>query len=92
MAFTVCAPLVVELKVKLARPSDKARAEVWVTPSTDTVRVPVGTAALEFEADATEMVTRSLAPEAGVVVAAVSEVVLATGDEDEAPGQAKSKL
>ena len=63
----------------VAEPPESAGGGVTVAPSTVIVRLPVGVAVLELEADATLIVTTSLAPEAGVVVAAESTVVVATG-------------
>jgi hypothetical protein len=75
-----------------AEPFDKGKEELCVTPSTMTVKVPVGVAVLEPEAEATVMVMTSFAPGVGVLVTAESVVVVATGDEEVAPGQASNKL
>jgi hypothetical protein len=69
----------VEENVYVAEPPESAKEEVAVVPSIVIVRVPVGMVVLELEADVTLMVMTSLAPEAGVVVAADSAVVVATG-------------
>ena len=87
----VCEPAVTEEKVYVAEPLVRGRAEVSVAPSTVTVKVPEGLAVLELEADATAIVTMSLAPEAGVKVAAESVVVVAT-DEELVAGHAINKL
>ena len=47
-----------------------------MAPSNAMLKVPVGVAVLELEADATLMVIASFVPEAGVVVTAESAVVL----------------
>jgi hypothetical protein len=62
----------------VAEPPARAREEVTVVPSTAMDRVPVGVVVLELEADATLMLIASVAPEAGVVVAAESAVVVAS--------------
>jgi hypothetical protein len=77
----VCEPAVVDENVYVAEPPESARAEFTVAPSTAMDKLPVGVAVVELEADATLIVMTSLAPEAGVVVAADSAVVVATGAE-----------
>ena len=74
----VCEPAVVEENVYVAVPFDRASEEVTVARSTAMVKVPVGVAVLELEADVTLMVIASFVPEPGVVVAAVSAVLEAT--------------
>lgn len=69
----------------MAEPFESARDEVSVAPSTTTVRVPVGVEVMELDFGATVMVIVSFAPEAGVPVAAESEVVVGSRDE-EGPG------
>ena len=88
MAVTVCAPVTEETKSNAAEPLVSASEEVWVTPSTMTVRVPLGVP----EAETTAIETASFAPGAGVVVLAESVVVVAIGDEELAPGHASNKL
>ncbi len=83
--------MVVEENVYVAEPFDRASEEVSLVPSTTMVKVPVGVAVFELEADATLMVMSSLALEAGVVVAAESVVVVATSEDPEV-GHAISKL
>lgn len=75
----------------MAEPPDRAKEEVSVVPSTTMVKVPVGVAVLDLEADATLMVMTSLAPDPGVVVAADGVVVVATSEEPDV-GHASSKL
>ena len=77
--MTVCDPAIVEEKVYVAEPADRAREEVTLAPSTAIVKVPMGVVVLELEAEATLMVMVSLAPGAGVVVAADSVVDVASG-------------
>ena len=62
----------------MAVPFTKVSAGVCIVPSTVIVTLPVGVAMLELDPDATVMVTTSLVPTAGVVVAAESAVVEAT--------------
>ena len=88
----VCAPVVVEVNVNAAAPLTSASVDVCVVPSTATLSVPVGVAALALEPDATIMVITSLAPAAGVNVAADKVVVLATDDVVLDPGHALNKL
>ena len=76
-----CEPMMVEEKVYVAEPLTRAREEFRPAPSTAMVKVPVGVAVFELEAEATLMVMASFAPDAGVVVAADSVVVEATGVE-----------
>lgn len=75
----------------VADPFVSARDDVAVVPSTTMVKVPVGVAMLELEPEATVMVMRSLAPGAGVIVAAESVVFDTTGAVED-PGHADSKL
>ena len=77
----VCDPVVVEEKVYVADPAVRARDVFTVVPSTAIVKVPVGLVVLELEAEATFIVMASVPPEAGVLVAADSVVVVATGVE-----------
>ena len=74
----VCEPVVVDENGYVAEPFASVRAGVCGAPSTVIVRLPVGVAVLEPDPDATVMVTTSLVPTAGVVVAAESTVVEAT--------------
>ncbi len=76
----------------VAAPPDNAREDVSVVPSTATVKVPVGVAVIELDSEATVMVTRSLAPEAGVPLAADSDVVVAAREEAELAGHAVKRL
>ncbi len=87
----VCVPAVEETKVNAAEPFDKVSG-ASVLPSTTTVTVPVGVAVMAPEADATVTVTASLAPEAGVLVAGESVVVVATEVGAVELAQAESKL
>ena len=75
----------------MAEPFSSANDVVCVAPSTMMVNVPVGVAVLELDPDATVMVMRSLAPGAGVIVAAESVVFDTTGAVED-PGHADSKL
>jgi hypothetical protein len=63
----------------VAVPPTSASDEVCVVPSTAIVNVPVGVAVLEADPEATVIVIASLAPDAGVVVAAETVVFEATG-------------
>jgi hypothetical protein len=78
-------------KVYVADPLASARDDVSVAPSTTMVKVPVGTTVLELEPEATVIVIRSLAPGAGVIVAAESVVFDTTGAVED-PGHADSRL
>ncbi len=91
VAEMVCAPVVAEVNVNAAAPFANASVDVCVVPSTATVSVPVGVTVLALEADATIIVITSLAPDAGVNVAADKVVVLAT-DVAVEPGHALNKL
>lgn len=92
VALMTCDPDVVEEKVYVAEPPESARDDVSVVPSTVTVRVPVGVVVIELDPEATVMVITSLAPEEGVLLAAVREVVVASRDEAELEGHAVSRL
>jgi hypothetical protein len=81
---------VVDEKVYVADPFASARDDVAVVPSTMMVKVPVGVAVLEADAEATVIVMTSFAPGAGVAFAATSVVLEAANFED--PGHAESKL
>ena len=74
------------------RTAERASDDVCVVPSTVMVKVPPGVVESEVESDATVMVMVSLAPEAGVLVAAVSVVVEAVNAETVVAGQAVSSL
>src|SRR5437588_13064798 len=75
----VWAPATVEEKVYVADPFVSVRDGVCVVPSTAMVSVPVGVVVLEVDAEATVMLMASLAPTAGVLVAAESVVFEGTG-------------
>src|SRR2546430_3790868 len=75
----VWAPATVEEKVYVADPFVSVRDGVCVAPSTAMVSVPVGVVVLEVDAEATVMLMASLAPTAGVLVAAESVVFEGTG-------------
>jgi hypothetical protein len=92
VALMTCDPDVVEEKVYVAEPPESARDDVLVVPSTVTVRVPVGVVVMELDSGATVIVITSLAPEEGVLLAAVREVVVASRDEAELEGHAVSRL
>ena len=92
VALMTCDPDVVEEKVYVAEPPARARDDVSVVPSTVTVRVPVGAVVMELDSGATVMVMTSLAPEEGVLLAADSDVVVASRDEVELEGQAVNRL
>jgi len=92
LAVITCAPEVVEEKVYVALPLESAREDVSVVPSTAIVRVPVGVVVTELDSEATVIVMTSLAPEEGVLLAADSEVVVASRDEAELDGQALNRL
>lgn len=87
----MCVPAVEETKVNAAEPFDKVSG-ASVTPSTTTVTVPVGVRVLTLDAEATVTVTASFAPEAGVLVAGTSVVVVATEVGAVVFDQAVSKL
>jgi hypothetical protein len=72
----------VEEKLYAAEPFASVSDEVCVAPSTAIVNVPVGVVVLEADPEATVTVIASLAPDAGVVVAAESIVFDATGCAD----------
>src|SRR5579863_7127624 len=61
-------------------------------PSTTIVNVPVGVVEMDFDSGATAIEMVSLAPEAGVLVAAVSEMIVDSNAEEEPGGQAVSRL
>ena len=63
-----------------------------MVPSTAIVRVPVGVVLMELDSGATVIAMTSLAPEEGVLLAADSEVVVASRDEVELDGQAVNRL
>jgi hypothetical protein len=63
----------------MADPFASVRVGVCVVPSTAIVTVPVGVVVLKVDAEVTVMLMASLAPGAGVLVAAESVVVEATG-------------
>ena len=63
----------------MAEPFASVSGGDWVTPSTVIVTVPVGVAVLEADPEATVMAMASLAPGAGVLLAAESVVFDATG-------------
>jgi len=92
VALMTCDPDVVEEKVYVADPPESARDDVSVVPSTVTVRVPVGIVVTELDSEATVMVITSLAPEEGVLLSAVREVVVASREEAELDGHAVSRL
>src|SRR2546430_16928441 len=75
----VWAPATVEEKVYVADPFVSVRDGVCVAPSTAMVSVPVGVVVLEVDAEATVMLMASLAPTAGVLVAAERVVFEGTG-------------
>ena len=75
----VWGPATVEEKVYVADPFVSVRDGVCVVPSTAIVSVPVGVVVLEVDAEATVMLMASLAPTAGVLVAAESVVFEGTG-------------
>jgi hypothetical protein len=85
VASITCDPDTVDEKVYVAEPFERARDEVSVVPSTTMVRVPVGVEVMDFDSGDTVMVMVSVAPEAGVLVAAVRELVVGSSDE-EGPG------
>ena len=92
VAVMTCAPDEVEENVYVAEPLDSARDDVSVAPSTVTVRVPVGVVVMELDSGVTVMVIMSLAPEEGVLLAATSDVVVASRDVPELDGHAESRL
>lgn len=92
LAVITCAPEVVEEKVYVALPLESAREDVSVVPSTAIVRVPVGVVVMELDSGATVIAMTSLAPEEGVLLAADSEVVVASRNEAEPDVQAVNRL
>ena len=74
--------MVAEEKLYVADPFTKASGEACGLPSTVSETVPVAVVVLEGAAEATEIVMTSLAPGAGVVVAATSVVFEDTGQAD----------
>jgi hypothetical protein len=77
-AVMVCEPTTAEENVYVADPFTKVSAGLCAVPSTVIVTVPVGVNVVEFDPDATVMVMVSVAPAAGVVIAAESVVLEAT--------------
>lgn len=88
----MCAPVVDEEKEYVAEPLERASDVVMVVPSTTTVSVPVGVVVMVLDCGATVIVIVSLAPTAGVVVAAVSAVVVACSEAEDPEGQEVSRL
>jgi hypothetical protein len=84
--------VVVEEKVYVAEPLESEIVGDCVAPSTLIVIDPVGEVVTDVEAEDTLIVMVSLAPEAGVLVAADSVVVEGVKDDEDATGQAASKL
>lgn len=91
VAEIVWDPITIEEKLKVAEPFTSASDEVCVVPSTTIVKVPVGVVVVELDPDATVMVIVSLAPDAGVDVAAARVVFEPTSDVVD-PGQADNRL
>ena len=85
-------PDVVDEKLYVAEPFERAREEVSVVPSTATVNVPVGVVVTELEPETTVIVMISLAPEAGEVVVAESVVRDAPSEDEDVVGQAVRRL
>jgi len=77
-AVMVCEPTTAEENVYVADPFTKVSVGACAVPSTVIVTAPVGVNVVEFDPDATVMVMVSVAPAAGVVVAAESVVFEAT--------------
>lgn len=75
----------------MAEPPESATEEVAAPLSTEIVTVPVGVTDVEVEAEYTLIVMTSLAPTAGVVVAAESDVVEGDREEEDA-GHTESRL
>ncbi len=89
----ICDPEVADENVYCAEPPERLNEEDAVVPSTTMVIVPVGVAVTLEELEETVIVTTSLAPEAGVDVAADKVVVEAASDAlEEDAGQAVSRL
>lgn len=86
-----CAPAAVEENVYVAEPFDRASELVSVVPSTTIVNDPLGVVLIELDSGATVMVMVSFAPEDGVLVAAVSAVMVGFNDDPE-PVQAFIRL
>lgn len=84
--------MVVEEKVYVAEPLESEIVGDCVAPSTLIVIDPVGEVVTDVEAEDTVIVMVSVAPEAGVLVAADSVVVEGVKDDEDAAGQAVSKL
>jgi len=84
--------VVVEEKVYVAEPLESEIVGDCVAPSTLIVIDPVGEVVTDVEAEDTVIVMVSVAPEAGVLVAADSVVVEGVKDDEDAAGQAVSKL
>jgi len=77
-AVMVCEPTAAEENVYVADPFTRVSAGLCTAPSTVIVTVPVGANVVELDPDATVMLMVSVAPAAGVVVAAESDVFEAT--------------
>ncbi len=84
-----CDPEVEDENVYCAEPPERFNEEDVVVPSTTMVIVPVGVVVTLEELEATVIVTTSLAPEAGVAVAADKVVTEGASDAlEEDLGQA----
>ena len=86
----VCEPEFVEENVYSAAPFKSAREELTVVSSTVSDRVPVGVVFTELDPEPTVMLMTSLAPDAGMVVAA--EIVITEEVSDVVVGHAFNKL
>lgn len=84
-AVITCAPEVEDEKVYVAEPLESASEDVSVVPSTAIVSVPVGVVVMVLDSGATVIVTASLAPADGLLLAAERVVVLLSSEEDEVP-------
>ena len=85
LAVITCAPEVEDEKVYTAEPFDSAKEDVSVVPSTATVSVPLGTVEMALDCGETVIVTTSLAPADGVLLARDRVVIVASSEEDEEP-------
>lgn len=77
VAAIVCEPVTVDEKLYVAEPLVSVSVDAGV-PSTETATVPVGVVVLDVEPEATVIEIASVAPEAGVVLAAISVVLEVT--------------
>ena len=88
----VCEPEFVEENVYIAVPFKSTSEELTVVSSTVSDRVPVGIVFTELDSEPTVMLMTSLAPDAGMVVAAEIVITEDVGDVVVVLGHAFNKL